>query len=923
MLGFVLRKMKNSRALTASLLLGNLLLYCVVAAIPIYSDAIVQSVMTDSLTAVQETAGHWSGSIHAEASARMNRGYRNADLIGEEVDALTKGYGVSVLSQSAARTSFSFHFTQEAQRTQLLNSRSASVRCKTGLEDHIEIVRGRIFDSDFRDDGAMEVIVSAKTLARQDLMVGETYSFDSLTNEDGTPLRFAVVGVFRMKDEEDSYWYSSPELEGDILMTAPEVFDVAFGEAYQSRYTTTFEWDSVIEVAELDVSHVGADTARTAAAREQIETLGGDLNIAFERTLENFKGQQAQLGVLLLVLLVPILVMLLLFLFMVCRQILEQEKPTIAVLKSRGASRGQVVGLYAAQSTIVGLICAVLGLPLGFLLCRVIGASNGFLNLVSRTALPLRFVRGAFLYVFVALAVSVLTMVLPAVRYSAYTIVSQKRESAQKKGVTGAAILAAVLVLGFSLYEWYAFQNQRQAIIDASAAIDPLLYVSASFFLLGAGALVALLLPLLVSAVFRAFEKRWSAPVYAAMLRARRATTDQRFLMIFLVLTIAVGIFNATTARTINQNTEDNLRYRNGADLVLQEQWKDNSLDEAAKMRLYEEPDYTLYEQYARETGASVAKVLNRNRYTVKKEKVQVMGIDTKEFAAVTELRGDLLPTHYYEYLNALAMDADGVLLSENYQELGYRLGSTIEIVNENGVTFRGKVYGFFDYWPTYYSKDVVRTYWGEERLEEKRLIVGNLSQMQSVWGVEPYEIWISTDDPDSIYDFAQAHDLRFAKFTDTAADLVDEKNDPVLQGTNGVLTVGFILVLVVCLVGFLIFWVLSIRSRTLQFGVFRAMGMPMRGLIALLVTEQALVSLSSVAAGAVVGVLASRLYVPLIQMSYTAMDITLPLRIVAEGSDYARLFLVFGVGFVACLTVLAVLVKRIRIAQALKLGED
>ena len=90
-----------------------------------------------------------------------------------------------------------------------------------------------------------------------------------------------------------------------------------------------------------------------------------------------------------------------------------------------------------------------------------------------------------------------------------------------------------------------------------------------------------------------------------------------------------------------------------------------------------------------------------------------------------------------------------------------------------------------------------------------------------------------------------------------------------------------------------------------------------------LLVTEQALVSLSSVAAGAVVGVLASRLYVPLIQMSYTAMDITLPLRIVAEGSDYARLFLVFGVGFVACLTVLAVLVKRIRIAQALKLGED
>ncbi|MBR6424941.1 MAG: ABC transporter permease, partial [Oscillospiraceae bacterium] len=143
------------------------------------------------------------------------------------------------------------------------------------------------------------------------------------------------------------------------------------------------------------------------------------------------------------------------------------------------------------------------------------------------------------------------------------------------------------------------------------------------------------------------------------------------------------------------------------------------------------------------------------------------------------------------------------------------------------------------------------------------------------------------------------------------------------LQGTNGVLTVGFILVLCVCMAGFLIFWVLSIQGRTLQFGVFRAIGMPMRDLIILLVTEQVLVSLSSVAAGALVGVLAARLYVPLIQMSYTAMDVSLPLRIVARGSDYLRLFGVFGAVFLLCLGVLAVLVRRIRIAQALKLGED
>ena len=923
MLGFILRKMKNSRALTASLLLGNLLLFCVVAALPIYTDAILQSVMTESLSAVQDETGHWPGSVHAETTARLARGYRAAQKMENDSLDLADSYGVTILTQSKTCTSFSFHFSADTTRTQLLNSRSAAMRSKTGLEEHVEIIRGSFYADQPDSTGAVEVIVSPRTFARQDLMVGEEYEFDSLKTPEGDPFRFKVVGVFRMRSAEDPYWYSSPEVEGDVLMVSPAVFEQYFADAYREKYSMRFEWDSVIDVTELDVAEVESYAADNADTKEKIESIGGTLEVAFARTLQTFLGQQKQLSVLLLVLLMPIFAMLILFLFMVCRQILEQEKTTIAVLKSRGSSRGQVVGLYAAQSAMIGLVSAVIGIPLGFFLCRVIGASNGFLNLVSRTALPLRFVPNAFLYVAVAFCVSILTMTLPAIRYSANTIVSLKRESAQKKGASVAALIAVILVLALSLYEWYAFQNQRQAIIEASAAIDPLLYVSASVFLLGAGSLIALLLPMAVSAVFRAFESRWSAPVYAAMLRARRATTDQRFLMVFLVLTIAVGIFNATTARTINQNTEDNLRYRNGSDMVLREEWKDNSKDETAKMRLYEEPDFTPYEQLEQENGIQVAKVLRSSRYTVKKERVDVMGIDTKEFAAVAYMRPDLLSTHFYNYLNVLATDPAGVLLSENYQNLGYKLGETIEIVNENGVTFQGRIYGFFDFWPTYYETDVKTDYWGDRSLEERRLIVGNLGQMQSVWGVEPYEVWIGTKDTDAVYDFAQSKGIQYVRFTDTAADLVDEKNDPVLQGTNGVLTVGFILVLIVCLVGFLIFWILSIRSRTLQFGVFRAMGMPMRDLIALLVTEQVLVSLTSVAAGAIVGVVASRLYVPLIQMSYTAMDISLPLRIVASAGDYARLFLVFGIGFVACLAVLAVLVRRIRIAQALKLGED
>lgn len=46
--------------------------------------------------------------------------------------------------------------------------------------------------------------------------------------------------------------------------------------------------------------------------------------------------------------------------------------------------------------------------------------------------------------------------------------------------------------------------------------------------------------------------------------------------MLFLILTVSLGMFHATVARTILQNAEENQEYLDGADVMLQEVWKDN-----------------------------------------------------------------------------------------------------------------------------------------------------------------------------------------------------------------------------------------------------------------------------------------------------------------------------------------------------------
>ena len=201
---------------------------------------------------------------------------------------------------------------------------------------------------------------------------------------------------------------------------------------------------------------------------------------------------------------------------------------------------------------------------------------------------------------------------------------------------------------------------------------------------------------------------------------------------------------------------------------------------------------------------------------------------------------------------------------------------------------------------------------------------MASFAQLQMEYGVKPYEIWFNMEDSTQpLYDFISQRNVPVKSFQDYSADVIAMKNEPLFQGTNGILTANFIVVLLLCMVGFLIFWILSIRSRELQFGIFRAMGLSMGEVIRMLTAEQVMISGSSIAIGVGVGALVTYLYLPLIQIAYSSADQVLPLELVTETSDFVRLFVVIGIMVICCMAILAWLISKIRIAQALKLGED
>ena len=92
---------------------------------------------------------------------------------------------------------------------------------------------------------------------------------------------------------------------------------------------------------------------------------------------------------------------------------------------------------------------------------------------------------------------------------------------------------------------------------------------------------------------------------------------------------------------------------------------------------------------------------------------------------------------------------------------------------------------------------------------------------------------------------------------------------------------------------------------------------------IHMLVNEQVLTGVVAILFGLVIGWISSRMFVPIIQIAYSATDRSLPLELITKNSDIIRLLVIIGIVFVACLAVLIKQVYNMKISQALKLGED
>ncbi len=794
------------------------------------------------------------------------------------------------------------------------------VAWQSDLVKHVKIVQGQAFtDAPTPAGRDIPVLMNAATAANEGLAVGDRiiYSDADKYNPNGAFLH--VVGIWQPIDANDPYWLYDPDLFSTTLfVNQADLFGRVFRQLPNAPHE--YSWYGVF-----DANQIHSVTVREVLSGLDELTFratqlmpGTTINSQLPSALSDFEDTAALLNVLLVILSIPTIVVSLYYVSSTIGLTIDRQRNEIALLKSRGAATLQIVGMYLIQGLLLGGVALIVGPLVGMAIAELMGDSYGFLLFAQRPPIPIWLDPETVRYALGAVALSVLAALLPAIGAARHSIVTYKQEIARTRLTPlWQRYFVDVLLLAMAGYG-YRSLTQTQSVISfapvsftqnqATLFIDPLTILVPSLAIFGAALFFVRIFPLLSAGVSLIAGLVAGAPIVLALRQIARTPRQFSSLVLLLTMTLALGTFSASAARTIDRNFSEKVYYGEPADLAVTEKW-----DFDPDTQVYHEPPLTAHEV------PGVVAWSPWNSYTVvpardsTRTKDQLLAIDRLTFPAVGWWRSDFADEPLGGLMNALGISPDAVLVDQAFlTKFQFHVGDIVTLnFQDTPVDFY--IAGTIKEFPTLYP-------------DQSFIFVANLSYINDQIGLAPYKSWYKLDSnvgAGTVVDELKKNGLVPIDIQNSRSDVNLGRTDPQRTGLFGTLSIGFVVAALLTVLGFFLYSFLSFERRLLQMGILRAMGLTVRELFGLLMFEQIYLILLGVAVGTGLGVYAGDLFIPFFQISTGFQNAIPPFVVTTAWPDIFRIYILLGVMLVFGLVGTATLIRRMKLYRTVKLGEE
>lgn len=937
------KRLLAQRLLSLATIIGLTVAVALILTIPVYAESVAFRILTERLSEGPDRInrppfsfmfsyiGSWNEPVNWEDITELDRFLRERG--GAEL-----GLNTTMFLRHLETQNFRLYPASETNyRDESRSIDYVSFGATENIAEQVELVEGHYpTPADPAADSVVEVMIHENFASEFGIQSGEMYSGYNWRLEPDDVMQITdirVAGIWRPRDEDAPYWFYRPNVFEDVLLVNEAT--------YRNRLSPHTNAEINLAVWYLVTDGSGVNTSRVdeliARHNETEKTADQYLPGAYIQAspVEELRPYQRIVTVLTLTLTVfsiPIVALLFVFLIMLVGLVVDGQRNETAVMRSRGASPFQVVGLTMVEGIIMGAAALIIGTVLATAFTQLIGTTRSFMDFRWGDSFIVSFPTTIGATAALALLFTILIRVVPTIGAARHTIISYKMDKSrllvrpwwQRLGVD----ILLLAVIGYFYYQIV----QQGGLVDIEGGVSnieeaynqPFVFLLPPLTIFAMTLFILRLLPPILRVMAWLIQWTNSVGLLIVTRQLERSPGAYYLPLILLVTTISLGIYTASFARTIDRYLYEQQFYRISADVSVRVFSQigggfpggPGSGNDAP-------PAYMHISEFTSIPYIANATRLGEYSATARLTSGSVdgtfVGVDRAELGPVIFWRPDFAPIRLGYLTNALAAQADTVLVSREFIEnRGLEIGDLLELdVRSAGDVFKInlRIAGVLDYFPRWYPED------------DGALFVGNLDYLFEQAQLElAHRVIARITSEFNLREFTRALVSRGA-----AGVLVDEpisriereQARPERQGLFGLLSIGFITSSLATMIGFLLYTLFSYQRRYVELGILRAIGLSQSSMMVSVAWELGLLILTGLTLGVGIGLFVSVLYIPFMQFVSSLEGVVPPYVVTMAWTEIAQIVALFVATFLVIMVILLVILRRMRIFQAVKLGES
>jgi len=906
-----IKRLWNHPGLTVLALLGVVFAVGMVNSASFFAKAVDQVILHQELADFSEMTGRppFSTSIYTFSSGRAPISLQQAEELSDhvagtlssEVGLPTQYVGLEVHSGNMMLRSIEGASYATSEQDYL---ESTDIVYIAGVSDEIEILDGDPLDEDGQSGDVLDVWMHTRMAEKMGINVGEEFNLG--INVVSMPIIIRVRGFWQAKDITSDFWFENPDatLQNKLLVRRKDYVNII--QPMVPGKTWFVNWHIILDENEVlpdkTVEYIEGFERSIIVINKFLPD--ARINTPPLDPLKSFVQRGNTLTILLLGFNLPALGFLLYFLVLTSAIIARWQVRETATLVSRGMRPASILTLTMVEESILFVVGTPIGIAAGIGLAQLMGQTSSFLSFTSRELLPTT-LRGVTIpMTIVALAVTMVARILPAIQATRQSLVDVERERArpQRSPFWHRAYLDFLLLLP-TLYAYRQLTKYGTLALLArdrpeDLYQDPLLILVPALAILTFALLTLRIFPLIMRAIdVLASLTPWATP-HLALRQLGRESQAYVNPLLLVIVSLALGVYTISMAASLDQWLVDRMYYRVGCDLAFSVYPPETASGSFSSNTPVSGEWIPLPTQF--ETLDGVAKATRVGDYGMSTAlpatgniNGRFIAVDRTDFASVAWFRNDFANEPLGGLMNQLASSSNAILVpedlfEENHLQIGDEINIRVSINYEFLVSTAFKVAGTYKYFPTVY--------------EDRIAFIGNLDYLTFYVGmVVPHKIWMHLDDGvtgESVV--AQVPSLRVVpSHAADAEDLIrTEQAQFERVGVFGTLSVGFLAAVAMAAMGLLIYTYASLQDRIRRFTILRAVGLQRRQISTQVIMEYLFLTSFGAIAGALIGAGASHFFVPLFRVT-GEQGVPLPTLIPIIAQDKVAQLVVVFVAFI------------------------